>query len=46
MGNEKLRNGLRFLRCHQQIEIVDDFFSPSITAGNLNLQGCFVRSQI
>ena len=46
MGNEKFRNGFRFLCCHQQIEIVDDFFSPSITPGDLNLQSCFVRSQI
>jgi hypothetical protein len=46
MGNEEFRNGFRFLCCHQQIEIVDDFFSPSITPSDLNLQSCFVRSQI
>ena len=46
MGNEKFCNGFRFLCCHQQVEIVDDFFSSPITPGNLNLQSCFVRSQI
>ena len=46
MGNEEFGNGFRFLRCHQQIEIVNDFFSPSITPGDLNLQRSFVRSQI
>ena len=46
MGNEELRNGFRFLCRHQQIEIVDNLFSSSITPGNLNLQCRFVRSEI